>query len=829
MGSSPVQHDHSITPTPLAPSLREVGNLRKYLPELVSLRQWVCWVLEPRVKADGSPVLTDTGRPKMGKAPRRASNGHKAEKNNPEHWSDFETALDQAKRLAAQYKTDAGVGFVFTSDTPFAAIDADDALDEDMAVTPLAGETLDLFPRCYTEISPSGKGLRLVVRGKPTRDRNGQKLGLEVYGHRGYTTLTGAVYGGRTELREAQAGLDALEARFFPEAPMGEHKEGGQGRGQENERAQPPAVSLTLDDEAVLRRARSAKNGPKFQALEAGVWGAAGFGSPSEADLSFCQLLAFYTKDAAQIDRLFRASGLMRDKWNEQHGEATYGAITVQKALETSTGTYSGRGERKERQRPTASEHKERRGETEAPAAAPRVMDRDTHGANAERLAGKHAHELRYVPGLGWLYFNGRVWEANEPRAKVLAAGVARYVEAEAVDLSRQAAQAPSEAAAKPLLEAAKALRKWRRRCEMVDTVMGTLALADDRLALDAAELDRCDALLNVQNGTLNLETGELRPHDPADFLTQIAAVAYDPEADCPHWLGFVEEVMPDPATRRELQKLAGYTLSGDISEQKMAFFYGTGSNGKSTYLEVIQRLLGKGYARQAAPNLLMASNVDKHTTDRAALRGARLVVASEAEQERRFAVQTLKELTGETHMTARLIQRDNLTFPIHFKICLMANHRPDVRDNTHSLWRRLLMFPFTVRFDRPDTGLREALLGELPGVLNWCLEGYRLWRSDGGLAETPAMAALKSEYRKEEDDTGRFLEERCARGEGPDFREQTSSLYAAYCAWAEGQGGKPMKQKPFNEALDAAGLEYHKTKGPRYWRGVRLRGAEEL
>lgn len=799
MGINAVPDADYITPATLAPSLAELDELRGLLPGLVARRQWMAWRGVPKLDKEGQP----TG--KVGKPPVNPHTGGPGKHNDPATWGSLEEAL----AVGAD-----GVGFTLSESDPFCIVDIDGAIDEDGALTELAGRVLDAFAGCYVELSPSGRGLHIIIEGKlPGGGRNSQKLGLEVYDRLRFVTVTGEYFGERSTVKPMQGALDWLLAEFWPEAPAAPKT------------APAPPASLIGDDAVLVERILSSKQGGKFQKLWLGEW-AGDYESQSDADLALCGMLQFYARgDAARVDRLFRSSELMRPKWDEQHGAQTYGAMTVEKALAGSTGHYSGRKAAGARSAKVVNTREEA-GEAEgaAPAKLERVIDRDNEAANAERLIEHHRHELRYVRGLGWLRFDGRRWALDEEGARTLAAGVARYVEEEVTELARAASQAPSEAAAKPYLEAAKALRKWRRRCGFYPTVAGTLALAADGLRLDAEELDAHDHLLNVRNGTLDLNTGLLRPHSPHDWLTQIAPIAYEPGAGCPLWLRLVSEAMPDVNTRRELQKWAGYSLSGYIDEHKIGFFYGVGANGKSTILETVQKMLGGGYAKRAVANLLMASNGDRHSAEKAVLMGSRFVLSSETDEGRRFSEQTFKELTDGT-LTAQFMRQNPITFPIHFKVSLMANHLPRVKDTTHSFWRRLLVFPFVVKFDKPDLELKEKLLDELPGILSWCVEGYRMWRAEG-LHETPAMAALKGKYRKEEDELGRFLEDCCTLGEG--LQERSRVLHDAYRNWC-GQQGIPEKAMlgttPFKRGLEARGLEAPRRSSGVVFLGVKLEG----
>jgi putative DNA primase/helicase len=774
-----------------------MNELENLLPRLVSRTQWMAW---RRVERNGG---------KFSKQPINPHNGGAGKHNDPTTWG----SLAEALALRAD-----GIGFTLSGDDPFCILDIDGAIDEDGALTELAGRVLDRFRGAYVELSPSGRGLHIIIEGKlPGKGRNSQKLGLEVYDRLRFVTVTGECFGESGTVEPMQEALDWLLAEFWPETPKSEHK--GVSQAAQGGR-------LIGDDGVLVEKALSSGQGAKFQSLWLGEWEAGGYGSHSDADLALCGALQFWTGgDAARIDRLFRQSGLMRGKWDEVHGAQTYGALTIERALAGSTGRYSGRKEPEVAPAAVVNTEKKERGRREAGALAKveRLTDRDNEAANAERLVEHHTHELRYVPGLGWFCWNGWYWEADELRARSLAAGVARYVEEEVLEQERLRARAPSEAAGKVYADRAKALRKWRRRCGFYPTVAGTLGLAADRLRLDAGALDRHDHLLNVENGTLDLKAGTLRAHNPGDFLTRMAPVRYELGAECSRWRLSVGEMVPDVDTRRELQKWLGYCLCGDISEHKIGFFYGWGANGKSTLLETFQRLLGADYAKRAVANLLMASGTDRHTTEKAMLMGSRVVLCSETDEGKRFSEQTFKELT-DGEMTARLMRQDDVTFRIHFKVCLMANHKPRAKDATHSFWRRLLVFPFGVQFDRPNLALKEELAEELPGILNWCLEGYRMWTQEK-MRETPAMAAMKGRYREEEDELGRFIEDYCTLGEG--LTAQSATLYGVYRdVWCREQGiadREAMNNTAFKRAMEARGIQAKRRRGGITFIGLEL------
>jgi putative DNA primase/helicase len=452
---------------------------------------------------------------------------------------------------------------------------------------------------------------------------------------------------------------------------------------------------------------------------------------------------------------------------------------------------------------------------------------RNTHYSNAYRLTEHHGHELRFVPGEGWLWFNGRYWQRTEARARQRGAKLAAYIIEEAAEVLKEAAQAlknnQKEEAAK--LEAeADSLMRWARTSEQTNTIKDSLKQAEFMLELEASELDRHAHLLSVENGTLDLETGILHPHRADHFMTRCAPVAYDPEANAPTFHAFLDEIMGGSAALKTyLQMVTGYTLSGYTLEQCLFFLYGAGANGKSTYLNILIDLLGADYGRRAAPELLMVAGAnDRHPTELADLRGARAVFCSETEEGRRFAIQRIKEITGEPTLTARRMRQDPMTFPITFKLFLAANHRPQVNDSTYSFWRRMKIIPFTftVPKEKQDAHLPEKLRAELPGVLNWALEGYRLWRAKG-LGEPAEVRQAVEGYQQQMDTVGGFLEELCEVG--PDYRARAGELYAAYEAWCSSQTREALSGGNFKARLLEKGYAVKRAAIGNVWEGLKL------
>jgi putative DNA primase/helicase len=290
-----------------------------------------------------------------------------------------------------------------------------------------------------------------------------------------------------------------------------------------------------------------------------------------------------------------------------------------------------------------------------------------------------------------------------------------------------------------------------------------------------------------------------LRPHRREDLITAVLPVCFDPAATCPVWEAFLERVLPDPEVRIYVQRASGYSLTGDVSEQCLFFLYGKGANGKSTFLNTILALLGE-LAHQASPELLVAKR-EMIRDDVAALAGKRFVATIETDEGRALAEALMKTLTGGDKVTARFLYKNSFSFDPTFKIWLAANHKPVVRNNDHGVWRRIKLVPFTeqISHEEKDPNLGKKLLAELPGILNWCLTGLRLWLQDG-LQEPASIREGTEEYRSESDQLGQFVSESCVLF--PSARSKPAQLYQKYVEWCETRREKPKSMIAFGRAL---------------------------
>jgi putative DNA primase/helicase len=765
----------SEIPRPAAPTFDAIPD------ELRRLPQWVCWRLEERGgKHTKTPInAADTLR--------RASTTDRAT------WATFDEAREAFETWHASGRVD-GIGFVFTREARIVGIDFDHCRtggEWDAGVLKLALEL-----GSYTEVSPSGEGLHVFAYGSIPGDRN-RRGNVEIYEHGRFFTVTGSHLDGTpTAVKEAAPGsIEALYATIEAEhdptpGPIA-----------------PPVRSVPATDEEVLGRCRTAKNHEKFERLWSGD--ATGYESPSEADLALCSIIAYQAGgDFGAVDRLFRRSGLYREKWDERHGRFTYGDRTIQKAIsEQLLPRQVRRGARATGEEETAPN----------PADLVTKDFNTTDLGNSERLVHRHGENLRHCyPWKSWLLWNGRAWLVDRfGRASMYAKDTARriYFEAAAEEDDTRRAE----------------LSKWARQSEGEQRVRAMLALAASDVSIPPSLLDADGNLFNCQNGTIELDSRTFREHRREDLCTKLAGVSYDPEATCPKFEAHLELIFDgDRELIDGLQVLLGYSLLDGNPEQVFNVFYGHGSNGKSVLLATLRGVLGD-YAVHAAASTFMAQENDgRPRSDLLALKGSRLVTAVETEDNRRLAEGLVKASTGGDPITCRGLYKEEETFlPSHVPI-LATNHRPIVRGMDLAIWRRILLWPYEVTIPEADRkpGYERELAAEGSGILNWLLEGLRRYQEAGRLTIPAKVRAATAQYRSDMDVLGPFIREECVFG--PLEQCTKNAVYGRYEEWCRVNGERALSQRKLRDALLERGIDEDRKTAARLWLGIRLKTGEE-
>lgn len=444
------------------------------------------------------------------------------------------------------------------------------------------------------------------------------------------------------------------------------------------------------------------------------------------------------------------------------------------------------------------------------------TLRQPTDLGNAELFAQLFAGQVAYcwIGSSGkWLVWNGKKWECQMAEVKSCAKECVRAI-------YRLAADEISEDRRREL--ARHALRS--ENAQRIEALL-ELARSETAIATRPEDYDADPWLLNTQNGIVDLRTGELLPHDSAARLTKITAAGYDPHASCPTWQNFLQEIfLGNEDLIRFVQKSVGLALIGKVLEHCLFVLYGTGANGKSTFLNALIRTLGD-YAQEAAPELLLLKLKPEHPAEVADLCGLRLVATIEVEQGRRLAEAKVKQLTGGDPIKARFMHKDYFQFIPSHTIFMATNHKPIVYGTDEAIWRRIKLIPFlyTVPEDKRDPELLDKLLQEKDGILAWAVQGTLIYRQEG-LNVPPEVSQATREYRAEMDVLADFLEECCEIA--PQYEVPLRQVYEAYKQWAEENGEKVLSQRVFSQRLTERGIANRRrgTGGKVLIEGLRLR-----
>lgn len=434
---------------------------------------------------------------------------------------------------------------------------------------------------------------------------------------------------------------------------------------------------------------------------------------------------------------------------------------------------------------------------------------------NAERLVAEHGRDLRFAPGIGWLAWDGRRWK--------------RDADGEVVRRAKKTIRALYSLAGE-LEDSGERQRfaKWATNCESQPRLAAAVKLAETEelgVVVDPEQLDADRFLLNVANGTVNLRTAELREHRRSDLLTKLANVVFVPDARSDLFERFLERATGgDNELASFLQRAAGYSLTGDTSEEVLFFAHGPTKTGKSTTLDALQGAFGE-YGQVADFESFLKRHGDGGIrNDIARLKAARLVVSIEVDEGKALAEGLLKLLTGGDRIAARFLYSELFEFRPMLKLWLAANQRPRVNADDDAIWRRIVQIPFLVQIpeDERDPEVKRALRddpAENSAVLAWAVQGCLEWQRRG-LAVPESVKTYTADYRAENDRLGEWFAD-CVTFV-PIATSTAKELRASYEAWCSTNGEKPIRAALFGSMLKAHGCDqYRGTGGVRYWQGV--------
>ena len=728
--------------------------------ELKQLDNWCVWKFENR-------------NGKRTKIPFNAATGEFAKSNDKSTWSSYETAVN-AEGVD-------GIGFFF--EPPYLGIDIDD-IDDDLhrfkqgdKLDNIVSEFNEAF-KSYTEVSPSGNGLHIIVKGKIPGSRR-RKGNIEMYDSGRFFTMTGKNIGKYKDVTEvSEQVFKTIYNKYLPDNTI---KYPTTNNYQEN--------IHNLSEIDVINEIYNSKQAKLFDDLMKGNYEPY-YTSHSEADMALANILAFWcAKDYSQMDSIFRQSNLYRDKWDEKRKNSTYGEQTLFKAINEVNNIYTPKQEKEENPLRYALSHifDSEKKDKEYP-----IRSYDDTG-NADRFIDRYGHLYKhsYITNKFYIY-DGQKWKVDDR-------GAIRKLIDEMIESIKNEKVLHSEDVTEE--EAREAFQKYYKKTRGTQSKKNIMNELMHRKTVTPDEFDKDDMLLNVANGYVDLTSRELYKHDINKMFSQISNTDYSEKMQPAVWLDFLNDIFAgDKAVIRYIQKALGYSLTGSTREQVMFILFGKGRNGKSIFVETIAEILGD-YSNNMQAKSLMVKKNDNVNTDIARLSKARFVTSSEPNEGFRFDEGLIKQITGGDKVTARFLYAEEFEYTPKFKIWVSTNHKPIIRGTDDGIWRRLVLIPFDVQIpeEKVDKDLKYKLLREAPAILNWMAEGAYMWMREG--LELPEKLKESSKaYRTEMDVIEQFIEDECKRVD--DGRVKANELYSVYKNWANENNAYKMSNKDFGQKM---------------------------
>lgn len=766
-----------------------------------------------------------------------------------EQWGTFDEVLQVQGKAAQWYDSKTkqqvtgtidGVGFVLAP--PYCGIDLDHIINPATGeIIPEAQDIINTMDS-YAELSPSGTGIHIIYKGNVHNDWKNKKhitdtAELEMYQTGRYFTVTGNRFNDVSTVEEREANAEAVYNCYFTDnQPIIQPVI--------NNNSCTAVTPLNLSDSEIIEKARASKNGADFSRLYNGDTSAYN-NDKSRADLALCNILAYWCrKDPQQIDRIFRSSNLMRDKWDRKTGNSTYGQITIQEAISHCNAVYDPEYRKTKAvddfRNSLAPHNTKIRGLSEVTGAdtnskfenkAPALPEFDYETVKkykaddigtAKFFVDMVKDYICYVSSLKLFYvYDGIKWAEDDREANHTGRVLMDFVTA-------VQALIPARPAGKP--------KEWSFEEEQEENINGAYrgqyrslgnANGRERLLKDVKKLlykpvnifDRQPYLFNVKNGTLNLETGELQQHNPKDYLSKCADVVYNPTEKEERFDVFINEITEGKKERAEaLQRSLGYAMQGKANEE--CFFVALGTttrNGKGTLFDTVKGVFGDYGTQIDFATLARTGSKDgsRATPDVARLRGRRLVLCNEPDKGSCFNEALIKQLTGNNDVTARPMYGDTIEYKPIFKIFITANSMPTIADDSIFESNRLKIILFNRHFteEEQDKTLKDKLRTEnaKSAILNWLLAGYSKYRLFGGLGTTNEMKQLADKYKQENDYIQLYIDERLILYSVDDTNAPKTTLKVItedYKIWCEQMNiQKPLAYKSFKTELEKHGV----------------------
>lgn len=767
-------------------------NYQNIPQELRNLKQWGLFELK-WVEA----------RKKNTKIPINPYDGSAGKSNDPNTWSDFDTAM----RALNDVERADGLAFYFANGYVGLDIDHIDSNLEDWRAgdndpNNLVNKFQDLTDNTYMEVSQSGTGIHAIFKGKIPGKRR-RKGNYEMYQTGRFFALTGNNIIPDPTIKS----MSDDEMKTLYEFLFG--KDNIVQLHSESDNITPVDLSVA---EIIKRAENSAKTGTRFTMFMKGGWEQF-YSSHSEADMAFANDLAFWTgRDFHKMDTIFRNSSLMREKFDEKHGAVTYGTSLLNKAINETQNIYNPESDSQD----SESSYTFSFNEDKTKKIIPRSWDDQGRGL---RMRDQFATVLKFnAVDKKWFFFNGSYWQEDigNQRVELAAERVANSIKKEKPELSFSTKT-----------DEDKAMNEWYRFQKDSRSHMAKMHMIDEfkkYVIVKHGEFDKEDMLLNTESGYVDLSSGELHDHDIDKKFSHQTVAEYSDNVDAPLWEKFLNQIFNnDEELIHYVQKAIGYSFTGSVDEQYLFILNGRGRNGKSVFSNVVSDVAGN-YAKQMNVQTIVAKKNQSGSanSDIARLEGARIVTSSELNEGDRFDESLVKQLTGGDKILARFLYGSEFEYKPKFKIWMATNHLPIIRGTDDGIWRRIKIIPFNIQIpkEKVDKKLEYKLKAEYTGILNWIVQGAIMWQQEG-LEDPEAVAKVIETYRAEMDPLDAFLEECCTTGQN--YSIKAREMYDAYHEWAKESEEYKMSMTKFGREMRKKLLRVKRRDG-WYYVGLKLK-----
>ena len=767
-------------------------NYQNIPQELRNLKQWGLFELK-WVEA----------RKKNTKIPINPYDGSAGKSNDPNTWSDFDTAM----RALNDVERADGLAFYFANGYVGLDIDHIDSNLEDWRAgdndpNNLVNKFQDLTDNTYMEVSQSGTGIHAIFKGKIPGKRR-RKGNYEMYQTGRFFALTGNNIIPDPTIKS----MSDDEMKTLYEFLFG--KDNIVQLHSESDNITPVDLSVA---EIIKRAENSAKTGTRFTMFMKGGWEQF-YASHSEADMAFANDLAFWTgRDFHKMDTIFRNSSLMREKFDEKHGAVTYGTSLLNKAINETQNIYNPESDSQD----SESSYTFSFNEDKTKKIMPRSWDDKGRGL---RMRDQFATVLKFnAVDKKWFFFNGSYWQEDigNQRVELAAERVANSIKKEKPELSFSTKT-----------DEDKAMNEWYKFQKDSRSHMAKMHMIDEfkkYVIVKHGEFDKEDMLLNTESGYVDLSSGELHDHDIDKKFSHQTVAEYSDNVDTPLWEKFLNQIFNnDEELIHYVQKAIGYSFTGSVDEQCLFILNGRGRNGKSVFSNVVSDVAGN-YAKQMNVQTIVAKKNQSGSanSDIARLEGARIVTSSELNEGDRFDESLVKQLTGGDKILARFLYGSEFEYKPKFKIWMATNHLPIIRGTDDGIWRRIKIIPFNIQIpkEKVDKKLEYKLKAEYTGILNWIVQGAIMWQQEG-LEDPEAVTKVIETYRAEMDPLDAFLEECCTTGQN--YSIKAREMYDAYHEWAKESEEYKMSLNKFGREMSKKLLRVKKRDG-WYYVGLKLK-----